>query len=253
MIKTYNTNKTASMPLSIQRLHNHIRHRLAAALALGTEAMRMAVYTPRIPLLLHKGRRRVKRVAALRAEKVTGMPFCAARDDDFALDGRLARLAAWREELVEVEVAEESLAFICAVLGFEARHVVGGGVGGQHGDVVAREAGADALDALGEFVCWLGVEGDALEMFSALVAGEAFWVETNTACGDDTASDWESTLTAKSACTDSCRGPVSTRCSSSIVAVSLSIMIPRVWQWACGRSWSKPGRSADIDRRYRRS
>lgn len=137
VIETYHTNKAAGMPLSIESLDNHVRHRLPSALALRAEAMRMAVHTPCIPLFLHKRRRRVKWVAALRAEKVASVPFRAARDDDLALNGRLARLAPRREELVEVEVAEETLAFVCAVFSFEARHVVGGWVGGQHGDVLA--------------------------------------------------------------------------------------------------------------------
>lgn len=49
----------------------------------------------------------VERVAALRAEKMTDVPFGSAGYYDFAFDGRLTTLTPWREELVEVEVAEK--------------------------------------------------------------------------------------------------------------------------------------------------
>lgn len=42
------------------------------------------------------------------AEEVTSMPFGSASHDHFALDGRLAALASWAEEFVEVQMAVES-------------------------------------------------------------------------------------------------------------------------------------------------
>lgn len=90
----------------------------------------MTIHTPRIPFLLHKRRARIKRIAALGAEKVASVPLGATRNNHLALNRRLTALAAGRKELVEVEVAVEAEGFVGAVLVFEARHVVGRGVRG---------------------------------------------------------------------------------------------------------------------------
>jgi hypothetical protein len=100
------------MPLSPKRLDNRIRNGLAALLALCTVPMSMAIDAPRIPILLHKRRSGIKWITAL---KVSSMPFCTTRNNDFTLDGRLARLASRREHFVEIEMAEEALRFICTV------------------------------------------------------------------------------------------------------------------------------------------
>lgn len=76
----------------------------------------MAVDTPRIPIFLDKRGTGIKRITTLRAEKVSGMPLGAARDDDLALDGRFARFAAWAEAFVEIEVAVETRALIKPIL-----------------------------------------------------------------------------------------------------------------------------------------
>ena len=78
----------------------------------------MAIDTPRVPLLLDKRHLRIKRIAALRAEKVAGVPLRAARDDDLALDRGGAALAARAEALVEVQVAVEPRGLVDAVLVF---------------------------------------------------------------------------------------------------------------------------------------
>ena len=96
------------MPLAPQRLHHHIRHRLPTLPTLGTVAMRVAVAAPRIPILLHKRRASIERVAALCAEKVACVPLGAASHDDLAFDGGLARLAARAEHLVKVQRAVEA-------------------------------------------------------------------------------------------------------------------------------------------------
>jgi hypothetical protein len=103
------------MPLRSKRLDNCVRNRLAALLALGAKAMRMTIHTPSISLLLHERRARIKRISALRTEKVSGMPLSTTRHNNFAFDGRLARFAAWREHFVEVEMAEEALRLIGAI------------------------------------------------------------------------------------------------------------------------------------------
>jgi hypothetical protein len=139
--------------------------------------MRMAVDTPSIPILFHKRSRGIKWISALGAEEVTSMPFRTASNDNLALNGRLAALAARGEELVEVEMAVEAWRFVCAVVMLETRHVVGGGVGGKEGDIGAGEAGANALDTFGMFVRGFRVEGYAFEVLAALVAGEAFGME----------------------------------------------------------------------------
>jgi hypothetical protein len=165
------------MPLGPESLDHGVRNRLAALLALGTVPVSMAIHTPRIPILFHKRCARIERIATLRAEKVAGVPLRTTGDDDLAFDGRFAALAARREHLMEVEMAEEALGFVGAVLVLETRHVVGRGVCGEVGNVFAALAGVDAGDALCELVLWLGIEGDALEVLAALVAGEAFGVE----------------------------------------------------------------------------
>jgi hypothetical protein len=104
------------MPLRSKSLDNRIRDRLATLLALRAKTMCMTINTPSISFLLHKRRARIKRITALRAEKVSSVPLGTTRHDDFALDRRLARLAARREHLVEVEMAEETLRLISAVL-----------------------------------------------------------------------------------------------------------------------------------------
>lgn len=96
------------MPLTPQRLDNNIRHRLPALPALRAVPVRVAIAAPRIPILLHKRRAGIERIAALSAEEVSGVPLRAARDDDFTLDRRLARFAAGAEEFVEVEGAVEA-------------------------------------------------------------------------------------------------------------------------------------------------
>lgn len=136
------------MPLGPQCLDHRIRNGLATLLALGTVPMRMAIHTPSIPILLDERRARIKRITALRTEKVPSMPLRATRNNDFALNGRLARLAARREHFVEVEVAEETLRLVGAVLVFEARHVVGRRVRGQESKVFAALASVDAGNAL---------------------------------------------------------------------------------------------------------
>lgn len=95
------------MPLASQSLDHNIRHRLPTLATLGTVAISVAVATPRVPILLDKRRTSVKRITTLRAEKVTSMPFRAARNNDLAFDRRLARFAAWAEHFVEIEGAVE--------------------------------------------------------------------------------------------------------------------------------------------------
>lgn len=170
------------MPLGAQRLDNRIRDWLPALLTLRAEPMRMAIHTPRIPFLLNEWRTRIKRIAALRTEEVSCVPLGAARDNDLALDRRLARFTPWGEEFVEIEVAEEAWGWVGTVFVLKALHVVWCGVRGEVGDVFAALAGVNAGGAFGVLVLRLGVEGDAFEVLAALVAGKAFRVEARSAC-----------------------------------------------------------------------
>jgi hypothetical protein len=204
------------MPLGPERLDHRIGNRLTAALAFRAVAVRVAADAPRVAVLFDKGGRRVERVAALSAEKVAGVPLGAARDDDFALDGCLARLAAGREELVEVERAEEALRWVRAVFGFEARHVVGRRVRGEEREVDAALARADALGALCVLFVGLRIEGDAFELLAALVAREALRVEAQAGGGDGAAGDGERALRAESAVADDGGwGPVGARAGAA--------------------------------------
>lgn len=99
--------------------------------------MRVTINTPSIPILLYKRRVRIKRIATLGTEKVTGMPLRATGNNNLAFNRRLAALAAGREELVEIEVAVEAGSFVCAVVVLETRHGVCGGVRGEVRDVGA--------------------------------------------------------------------------------------------------------------------
>jgi hypothetical protein len=177
------------MPLRSQRLDNRIRHRLLAFLALGTIPVRMTVDTPRIPIFFDKRRAGVKWITTLRTEEVPGMPFCTARYDDFTLDGRLARLATWREHLMKVEMAEETLGFIRAIFAFETGHVVRSGVTRKELDVFTALTSANARDAFDKLVVGLRVEGYAFEMLTALVAGKAFRVKAESGCRYNPTSD----------------------------------------------------------------
>jgi hypothetical protein len=197
------------VPLGPERFDYGIGNGLAAPLALCAVAVRVAADAPRVAVLFDKRRRGVERVAALRAEKVARVPLGAARDNDFALDGRLARLTARGEELVEVERAEKALRWVRPVFGFEARHVGGCRVRVEEGEVDAGLARADALAALGVLLVGLRVEGDAFELLAALVAREALRVEAETGGGDGAAGNGERALRAESAVADDRgRGPV---------------------------------------------
>lgn len=179
------------MPLRAQCLHHRIRNRLAAALTLRTKPIRVAVDTPRVPLLLDKRHIRIKRITALRAEKVAGVPLGATRDDNLALDGGSTTLAAWAKALVEVQVAVEPRRLVGAVLVLQLLHLLRCFPAGQEGHVVAGGASADAVHARGVLSAGLRVEGDALELLAALVAAEALRVEAAPARGDDAARDGE--------------------------------------------------------------
>lgn len=137
----------------------------------------MAVYTPSIPIFLHKGRCAVKWITALSAEEVAGMPFRTTCHDDFAFNGCLAALASRGEELVEVEMTVEAWGFVGAVIVLETRHVVGCGVRGEIGYVLAGETGAYPVNALGVLVRGLGVKGYTFEVLATLIAGKAFRVK----------------------------------------------------------------------------
>jgi hypothetical protein len=165
---TYQATETVRMPLAAQRLDNNIRHRLPTLPALGTVAVSVTVAAPRVPILLYKRRTGIEWVATLRAEKVTGVPLCAASHDDFAFDRGLARLAARAEHLVEVQRAVEAQGRLAIrFLRF---------VDFVHGDVFWEDtvlAGCDALEASGVLRFGLRVESHVLEIGVAFVAVEA--------------------------------------------------------------------------------
>jgi hypothetical protein len=103
------------MPLCSQRLDNCIGNRLTALFALGAITMSVTIDTPSIPILLHKRRARIKWITTLSTEKMSSMPLSTTCDNDFTLNRCLARLAARRKHLVEVEMAEEALSLVRTV------------------------------------------------------------------------------------------------------------------------------------------
>ena len=130
---TYHANEAIQMPLRVQRLDHRIGNRLPTLPALCTKPIRVAPHTPRIALLLHKWRRTIKWIAALRTEEMSNMPLCPARNDHLALNRRLARFTAGRKKLVKVKMAIEAQRLVEPVFLLEPLHVLVGGVGVQHG------------------------------------------------------------------------------------------------------------------------
>ena len=139
------------MPLPPQSLNHHIRNRLLAFPAFTAIPIGMATHTPRIIVLLNKRRRAIERISTLRTEEMTGVPLRAASNDHLALNGRLARFAAWREQLVEVEMAVKSAGRI-AVCGFLS-HVLGFGHGFRDRDVETSLACMDAFQPFRRASC----------------------------------------------------------------------------------------------------
>ena len=230
------------MPLAPQRLDNRVRDGLATALALCAVPVGVAIDTPRIPVLFDKRRRRVKRIAALGAEKVSRVPLCAARDHDLALDGRLAGFAPRGEALVKVQVAVEARGLVGAVLVLELAHLLGRVPAGEEGDVLAALSCSDAVYARAVLGGGLGVEGDAFELLAALVAGETFGVETTPACGYDAARDGERAGGALRAGADGCWCPVGAGgagegaaggCVDRWCVGKLLVVVARIWQGSC--------------------
>lgn len=121
------------------------------------------------------------------AEKVAHVPFCATCNDDFALDGGLAALAAGTKELVEIQVAVEAR---------NTRLFVW---------VMRQSLGPGRLGLL--------VKRNTLQGSVAVVADEAFRVESTASSGDDLAGDREGTGLA--AC---CRDP-----GSSIRSIRIAL------------------------------
>ena len=119
---TLQTSKALGMPITTQRLDHDIRNRLPAASTFAAVPVGMTADAPRIAILLHERRSRIERIAALGAEEMALVPFCAARHDDLALDRRLTRFAARGEELVVVEVAVEAEGLV-AVFHFLLNHI----------------------------------------------------------------------------------------------------------------------------------
>lgn len=224
-IKTYHTDKTAHMPLGAKGLDNRVGDWLATSLALCTVAMRVAIDTPGVAVFFYKRRGAVEWIAALGTEKVAGVPFCAAGDNHLAFNGRLAALAAWRKEFVEIQVAVEARGLVGPVFMLKTSHVLGRGMRGEEWDVDTQETGTNTLHTLGMLVGGLWVEGYTLEVLTALVTTEAFGMEARACCRDNTTRNGQGTLSAESACTDSGWCPVGTWRAGAVVAMRLVLRI----------------------------
>jgi hypothetical protein len=147
----------------------------------------MTTHTPSITILLHKRRRTIERISALRAEEVSHVPLRATRDNHLAFNRCFATLAARAEELVEVEVAVKSQRFVAVchleLEGLICTHIVG------PWDASSKSPRSYALDVFGSLLLWFGIEGDEFEVGVAFVADEAFWVEAFACCTEDAAGD----------------------------------------------------------------
>jgi hypothetical protein len=135
--KTYHTDKAANMPLCPESLDNRIRNRLPTTLALCAVPMRVTIHTPCVSIFFDKRRRTIKRITALCAEKVAGVPLGTTCYNDLAFNGRLAALASWREKLVEIKVTIEPWGFIRTVIMLQTGHVFGCRMRGEKRNVLA--------------------------------------------------------------------------------------------------------------------
>jgi len=196
------------MPLRAQRLDNRIRNRLTTALTLRRVPIRMTIDTPRMPILLHKRRVRIERITTLRTEEMPRVPFSATSHHNLPLNRGLTTLTPRAEALMEIQMAIESRTLIRAILLLELLHSLWGVPAGQTRDILAALAGADAVAACGVLCAGFGVEGNAFELLAALVAAEAFGVETAAAGADDAAADGKRAVCALRAGANGCWGPV---------------------------------------------
>jgi hypothetical protein len=137
----------------------------------------MTSYTPCISVFLHKRRRAIKGITALRAKEMPDVPLRATRDHDLALYRCFTRLAPRREEFVEIKMAVESHGFVSTVFLLETHHVFGGWAGGQELDVLTALAGLNSRYAGSVFVRGLRVEGYAFEVLTAVMALETLGME----------------------------------------------------------------------------
>lgn len=83
---------------------------------------------------------------------------------------------------MEIQMTEEALSFICAVIMLETSHVFWIRVRWQEGDFLTGEAGANTVYSFGEFVGRLRVESNALKVLTTLVAGETLRMESTACC-----------------------------------------------------------------------
>lgn len=105
--------------------------------------------------------RRKTHITTLRAKEMSNMPLGATSDDDLALNGRLTALTPRTKELMEVQMAIESQRVVVVIV--HAMAVRGF-------DLLARQTRLDTLQPRFARLRRLGVEGDALETFAAVVA-----------------------------------------------------------------------------------
>lgn len=196
------------MPFRAESLDNRIRDRLATALALCTISIGMTVDTPRIAILLHKRRTRIERITTLSTEEMTRMPLRATRNHDLPLNRGLTTLTPGTKTLMKVQMAVKSRTLIAPILLLKLPHFFRRLPAGQERDILAALACADAVAACGVLCGRFGVEGDAFQLLAALVAAEAFGVETASAGTDDAPGDRERAVRALGAGADGCGCPV---------------------------------------------
>jgi hypothetical protein len=105
-------------------------------------------------------------------------------------------------------MAVEPRTLIRPILLLKPCHFLRGVPARQKRYVLAALAGSDAIAACGVLCAGFGVEGDAFELLAALVAAEAFGVETAAAGADDAPGDGERAVCALGAGADGCWCPV---------------------------------------------
>lgn len=117
-------------------------------------------------------------------------------------------------------MAVEPWTLIDTILILKLRHFLRCVPTRQKFDIFAALAGADAFHACAVFGRRLRVEGDAFEFLAALVAAEAFGVETAPAGAHDATADGERAVGALGTGADGSWGPVGAggrRCGSGRV------------------------------------
>lgn len=165
------TAEAVLMPLTTKCLDILANHSRLAHLAFGRTtfgSLRLAVNTPRVPVLFDMRHAVLERVATLGTEEVPVMPMRSKSYNVLPEDGGFAVLTAWSEEFVPVEMAVEAEAFISVFRHGHARLLI---------QNLSRRATPNSVQSLSPRCVWLWRNLHGLKASVASVATEAVRME----------------------------------------------------------------------------